>query len=592
MIVHQVGTPNVPGYSVPMQPRPITETPNELTTDIDVASPVQIVRMLRGSDAQLYSGYRGFPATSDQGTIEQVAQAVGWAAEAMGRPDAAIIIAGAGTSGRLAMFVARAFNRLLVQKGRSANLNYLIAGGDLALIKAQEGAEDNPHQAVTDIEPLIAGKKDILYIGVTCAFAAPYVASQLNHLSSSPAARCILLGFNPVDRARRLPIEGWDRSFADVIGQLTANPRCMVLNPVVGPEPITGSTRMKGGSATKMIVETILGLAARTAGILPPLAADDRPAAIAQCLRAYEHARLTAYAREEALAELVALGGQALRSGRHIYYLGAGEPGILGIIDASECPPTYGADFEDVRGFITGGWTTLLGPDRDLSEKGGPYRIGSENFLKDQLPQLAGDDLVVVLAGAGSPQRLLKAAASARERGARTAWIIAGKPIPTSARGVASQFDVVLELADLPRSPLPTAHLYAELALKLVINALTTGAHVLAGKVFQNRMIDLRISNNKLYYRAIGIIQDLMSVDPEQAKRCLLRSIYLTDVLTPAQVDAPVSEHIRAATMVPKVMPVALVLAGKNVPIVQAQAILRNEPVVRSAIHKLRDNSR
>ena len=110
-----------------------------------------------------------------------------------------------------------------------------------------------------------------------------------------------------------------------------------ILCPVVGPEALTGSTRMKGGTATKLVLETIFwhALAATTAHT-PPTAA-----AMAGSLRQYEVAMRAAYREPEAVAELVGLAGAALTAGGRVLYVGDGPFGIVGLIDSSECPPTY-----------------------------------------------------------------------------------------------------------------------------------------------------------------------------------------------------------------------------------------------------------
>jgi len=121
-----------------------------------------------------------------------------------------------------------------------------------------------------------------------------------------------------------------------------------------------------------------------------------------------------------------------------------------------------------------------------------------------------------------------------------------------------------------------------------VLNALTTGAHILCGKVYQNRMVDLRISNNKLYYRTLGIIQHITGVSAEQARRCLLRAIFQTARLTPAMLHATPSRCVEAATNATKVVPKALVMAGGRVSYAEADRMIRREPIVRAAIEKLK----
>lgn len=559
-----------------MQKLSITEIPNELTTDIDVASPLGIVRMLRAADAQIYSGYRDYPALCDSEIVAKIVQAIRWAAPVLGRADSIVVISGAGTSGRLAMFAARTFNRFLLSRKRAPNVRYLIAGGNLALIKAQEGAEDDPHRAIVDLRPLVEGKRRILYVGATCGLSAPYVASQLLYLSRRRAAHCVLLGFSPADRARDVEIENWDKTFASAVRSVARRENFLLLNPVVGPEPVTGSTRMKSGSVTKLLLEVIFALAVKKSA--PNLL----PRRVTACLMAYEQTRLRVYEHSTAIAGLVELGGRVLRRGGHIYYLGAGTPGILGTVDASECPPTFGADFDTVRGFVVGGWPTLLGPGHDLSREGSWYRIALEEFTQSILPTLSDRDLVVGL-GMHLDSRVGAALQRSRKAGALTATIQVGR-LATGRLPV----DALVCVPSVPKTIIPGAPTFQEYGTKLVLNALTTGSHVLNGKVYQNRMVDLRISNNKLFYRAIGIIQHITGVSADSAKRYLLKSIYGTDRITPGILHAKPSQHVQASTNVPRIVPTALVMAIGRTTLAEAERRLQAEPIVREAIARLK----
>lgn len=105
-------------------------------------------------------------------------------------------------------------------------------------------------------------------------------------------------------------------------------------------------------------------------------------------IRQYENAMKDTYTQENNIADLIDMGGFALNSQRHIYYIGKDVYGILGIIDASECPPTFGDSFEDVRGYLPGGWQELLDQKKDLSQYGREYHISLKNFIQDNLPQL------------------------------------------------------------------------------------------------------------------------------------------------------------------------------------------------------------
>jgi N-acetylmuramic acid 6-phosphate (MurNAc-6-P) etherase len=564
---------------------PITETPNELTVDIDIAEPKGIVRLLRQTDSQIFNGYSIYPGLSDTEILKKIECAIEKTAMVMkAKGKKAIVISGAGTSGRLAFFIARTFNRILAQSGHPPIFYYLMAGGDKALIRAQEGAEDNPKQAVLDLESVIHDAKQVAYFGVTCGLSAPYIAGQLDYSANKKHIYSVLLGFNPAALARNVPIENWDKTFLDVVQKIQKKENCLILNPIIGPEPITGSTRMKSGSATKIILELIFALALEKSGLLRQIRnkksqISNLKSKIQYHIQQYETTRVETYQELEPISELVRLAGNSLRNKGHIYYLGSAPYGILGIIDASECPPTFGADFEDVRGFIEQGWKGMLGAGRDLSSVGPQYRIGIEEFVTAKLPKLSKHDLILFLGEKNIPAFFRQLLAKSSERGAHTGVILINGNLKKFA-GI----DVFVQ-PDLSHLNLFGNHkAFAEVAMKFILNALTTGGHILAGKVYQNRMIDLKISNNKLYYRTINIISDIMGVSKPVATESMLKSIYATDRLTKEQKTLPISAHIVAATGKIKVVPKAMLLATGKFNLSQASAALKKEPIVRNII--------
>jgi N-acetylmuramic acid 6-phosphate (MurNAc-6-P) etherase len=390
------------------------------------------------------------------------------------------------------------------------------------------------------------------------------------------------MGFNPLELSRDVPIEGYHTTFKQIAIATDASPNGTLLNPIVGPEPITGSTRMKSGSATKILLE-VLFHAAR----LVLEENYDIPTAIVIMLRAYEDAVRDTYLQIDSIAELVEAGGNALRKKGHIYYIGAvGENpegcfqlppdvGVLGLIDASECPPTYGASFEDVRGFVNEGWTSLVGYMPDFVSRGTHYQFSFDDFRAQKLDSLSSHDLVVFLGDFEKRAGLMKEVAA---KGAQTASIMWHEPdqSPPTCDSLAISLPI-------PHDDLlgwgPT-----QLGVKLVINALTTGAHIIAGKVYSNRMVDLGISNNKLFFRTVGIISDLIGVNEEQATDALLKSIFETDTLTDSHREAAISACIERARSVNKVVPKALLLATGRVTLAEATAALQRDPIVRTAL--------
>ncbi len=564
--------------------RSITELSNDLTADIDIASAEGMVRYFRQADAQIFNGFLDLPGLYDTPTLETLHQLAQRAAQTLASPKGVVVLAGAGTSGRLAMLAARTFNTIFAPITGRAPFKHLMAGGDAALVQAQEGAEDDSTLSVRDLENATNGTDDIFYIGITCGMSAPYIAGQLEALKDNPAAHSVLMGFNPLELSRDVAIEGYHTTFKQIAVATDASANGTLLNPVVGPEPITGSTRMKSGSATKILLE-VLFHAAR----LVLEENYDIPTAIVIMLRAYEDAVRDTYLQIDSIAALVEAGGNALRNKGHIYYLGAAgenpegcfqlppDVGILGLIDASECPPTYGAGFEDVRGFVSEGWPSLVGHMPDFASRGTHYQFSFDDFRSQKLDSLSSHDLVVFLGDFEKCAGLMEEVAAKGAQTASIMWHEPDQPAPTS--------DPLAVSLPIPHDDLlgwgPT-----QLGIKLIINALTTGAHILAGKVYGNRMVDLRISNNKLFFRTVGIISDLIGVDEKKGTDALLSSIFETDTLTDEHREAAISACIERAKSVDKVVPKALLLATGRFTLAEATAALQRDPIVRTAIEQ------
>ena len=569
----------------------ITEIPNALTMDIDLASPRGIVQILRQTDAQIFNGWETYDGLCDAEVLVRLRRAVDETAAVLShKGKRKIVISGAGTSGRLAMFAARTFNRLAAQIGLEPCFHYLIAGGDPALIKAKEGAEDDPITAQKELAAITDDADMVLYIGISCGFSAPYIAGQLDYASDRENFFSILIGFNPPELARKIKIENWDKRFFDVVEKIKNHPHCILLNPVVGPEPITGSTRMKGGSATKLLLEVLFTAAMVKARILSPnyLAyplkseAWDIDSLIFAMIRQYEETRISTYAQRDNIARLVELGGTALRAGRHIYYIGRDPYGIIGTIDASECPPTFGDAFDDVHGYLPGGWQELLNSQKDYSTAGKEYQISLDYFIIEKLPHLASEDHVIILGKEetlGAHEVLLE---KIKAMDAKIGAVLIN-PVYNTFPG----FDAVVRLYLDPTGLVISNETLAEYSTKLILNAITTGAHILAGKVYQNCMVDLNISNTKLFHRTIDIIKDIVKVDDEAAFKSLMKSIYKTDSPTEEQMKAPISAHVNAATWKKKIAPKALLIATGKFTYEQACAALKKEPIVRVLIQKI-----
>lgn len=203
---------------------PITERYNETTKDIDLSDSTGIVRILRQCDAQIFSGWRNHPCIYDMQTIEPLEKLTEHVKHVLLDPhNSCVVFSGCGTSGRIGYMMVKKFNSLVKEcalpqeQDTSGVYKYIIAGGDLALVSSVELPEDDWHQGQRDLIHITGDKKKIVFVGITCGLSAPYVAGQLDYCMDNPDVFVpVLLGFNPVDMARKTPIEGISKTFYDV----------------------------------------------------------------------------------------------------------------------------------------------------------------------------------------------------------------------------------------------------------------------------------------------------------------------------------------------------------------------------------------
>lgn len=182
------------------------------------------------------------------------------------------------------------------------------------------------------------------------------------------------------------------------------------------------------------------------------------------------------------------------RQGR-LFYIGAGTSGRLGILDASECPPTYGTDPSMVQGIIAGGFQAVKDPveGAEDSEELGAKDI-DEHGVTDR-------DVVVGIAASGRTPYVLGAMKRAKEKQATVIGLCNNEHTPMA--GIA---DLMLEAVAGPEVVLGSTRMKSGTAQKLILNMLTTASMIRIGKVYENLMVDVLPSNEKLVYRAKRII--------------------------------------------------------------------------------------
>lgn len=201
---------------------------------------------------------------------------------------------------------------------------------------------------------------------------------------------------------------------------------------------------------------------------------------------------------------------QRLRAGGRLLYIGSGTSGRLGVLDASECPPTFGTSPDLVRGLIAGG------PDAVFLSREGVEDDAAAGQAVVIAEGVGAADAVLGLAASGRTPFVLAAIAEARERGALTVGLSCNTATPLSAAA-----EHAIEVLVGPEVVAGSTRLKAGTAQKLVLNMFSTVAMVRLGKTYGNLMVDLNASNAKLRERAVRMVSAATGVPREQAVRAL-----------------------------------------------------------------------
>jgi N-acetylmuramic acid 6-phosphate etherase len=225
-----------------------------------------------------------------------------------------------------------------------------------------------------------------------------------------------------------------------------------------------------------------------------------------------EDARVAEVIRD-ALADIVLavdLIADRIQSGGRLIYTGAGTSGRLGVLDAVECVPTFGTPPELVIGIIAGGPSALMTAVEGAEDR-------SEDGKRDlQAVLLSEHDVVVGVAASGRTPYVLGAVDYAYEVGAITIGIACNDPSP-----LLEKTHISIGLPVGPEIITGSTRLKAGTAQKLVLNMLSTGAMVKLGKVYDNLMVDVKVTNHKLADRARRIVSEIAGVDYDEAGRLL-----------------------------------------------------------------------
>jgi N-acetylmuramic acid 6-phosphate etherase len=226
-----------------------------------------------------------------------------------------------------------------------------------------------------------------------------------------------------------------------------------------------------------------------------------------------EDAKVAAAVRLEAprIARAIEIIADCLRSGGRLLYLGSGTSGRLGVLDATECPPTFGSPPQQIIGLIAGGPPALTRAIEGAEDK-------PELAITDLTSQNVGPlDVVVGIAASGRTPYVIAGLKFAQQRGAKTIGLACNAASDLSA---AAEFVIAPVVG--PEILSGSTRLKAGTATKMVLNMLTTGAMVLLGKTYGNLMVDLRATNAKLEARSQRILCRLTDLSDSEAKSLLI----------------------------------------------------------------------
>ena len=236
--------------------------------------------------------------------------------------------------------------------------------------------------------------------------------------------------------------------------------------------------------------------------------------------------------QRERIAEAIAVAEQSFRQGGRLFYVGAGTSGRLGVLDASECPPTFGTDPELVQGIIAGGTPALTS-----AQEGAEDNLAQASRDLEARGVRAGD-FVVGIAASGTTPYVRVALQYAKSVGARTAIVACSPPPPETLKYT----DIPIVAITGPEVVTGSTRLKAGTATKLILNMITTGAMIRLGKTFGNLMVDLRATNAKLVDRSERIVADVCALSRPAAAVLLARaggSVKIAIVMQSLGVDAP-----------------------------------------------------
>lgn len=252
-----------------------------------------------------------------------------------------------------------------------------------------------------------------------------------------------------------------------------------------------------------------------------------------------EDARVAGAVAESAgdVSRALELAEAAFRGGGRLIYVGAGTSGRLGVLDATECPPTFGSPPDLVQGLIAGGDAALRRSVEGAEDDPDAAREAIESL------KVGASDFVLGIAASGTTPYVRAALEEAAALGARTGFLTCSEPPP----GVRDLCDVCIVAAVGPEVVTGSTRMKAGTATKMILNIITTGAMIRLGKIYGNLMVDLRAWNEKLRDRSERIVMEATGLDRAAARAAIDAAdgrVKLAIVMVRRSVDAAEAQRL------------------------------------------------
>lgn len=238
------------------------------------------------------------------------------------------------------------------------------------------------------------------------------------------------------------------------------------------------------------------------------------PLEIVQLINSEDKTVATAVEKSlEKIAAAAEIYADTLRSGGRVFYIGAGTSGRLGVLDAAECPPTFGTDPSQIKGLISGGYDTLI-----LSQEG--VEDMSDAAVTDlRQANFSRNDFLIGIAASVRTPYTLAGLEYAIKHGARTAFVFCNEP--KGEQELIDKLNVAIPILVGPEVITGSTRMKSGTAQKMTLNLISTAAMVLLGKTYGNLMVDLQATSEKLAARSRKILMELFDIELAEADRLL-----------------------------------------------------------------------